>query len=948
MPLINSLVPAAMSEYIRKVNNSNAHSPAISPNAATQFKPSEIPDLFFAFLGSIPERNPGEHLRNAELVHGNRGNLSAKAFLELVAFSISNNLEDLAPTDEILLNLLRNSAVDVAWLKALKESANPQAQAVFQAAFESAIRCSDMELAAALLEAGADPYQPIKIHEQEIPGVVEYHERTNPRSGLLYTYPWLIMPALELSFALGEVEIAKCLTEYGATTNGIIWRGDLGPFELVALGRHGRRTHGAVSESQEKDDEMWEFLLSSDIPFNDKDICQAFRLAAPDDDLTHRVLLRTLVKRKTLPPPEALAYALVADDQAMVEGLIGTVTLKGLEDSLEWSPLNAMIDRGLPVSDERRLHNVWIMLDHGADPMYKSWRVNGRLLEANNYAPSCPLQEAARYGNARIVQLILEYGTYQGEAVQLRDALEESIEIEDIETADVLLDYGAEPTIDFIATAIDTGFVDMVERIIDCGIPYSAECDSDPRDRFRSPLTAAVNSGSSVMIGLVLNSYPELYDCKALEAAVWVALRKKHGYSTVQVILERRSDCIFSCVHECLALAMAISHRNLSLMNILLRRGIRLEDDRVLGFGFLYEVWIDVPNDVFQPGLPFDQIATTEASLRYFIRVNDKGVLRYLLDNGVVPIPRDFTDAVYYSHSHLIDLFVEYGGYKNGPAREEDALQMACEQEDENIVRKLLGYKAVVNRHYRAITDGRNQTRTPLQTAALVGNIPIIELLLAAGADIDAPASQYTGATALQFAAMNGHLAVARRLIGLHADCNAPAAIRKGRTALEGAAEHGRLEMANLLLQSGVLTTGPGQRQYIRALIFALANGHVALADFLRKFRTWTEDDEYLFAKEDWRNSLVTESDEGSSSGGSDVESSSGGSDVVDDLRSRAEEIVDALIEEENNGSRDGHPARNLRGQVVDNGTWFPVEATVDDMMDDASQDPFFGWIGTP
>lgn len=76
--------------------------------------------------------------------------------------------------------------------------------------------------------------------------------------------------------------------------------------------------------------------------------------------------------------------------------------------------------------------------------------------------------------------------------------------------------------------------------------------------------------------------------------------------------------------------------------------------------------------------------------------------------------------------------------------------------------------------------------RTPLMRAAFEGNLPAVQRLLAAGADVNA--ADADGDTALMFAAYKGHAAVVHLLLAHGADLRARA--RNGWTA-ERAAELG-------------------------------------------------------------------------------------------------------------------------------------------------------------
>ncbi|KAM5351190.1 hypothetical protein ACJ41O_003913 [Fusarium nematophilum] len=153
--------------------------------------------------------------------------------------------------------------------------------------------------------------------------------------------------------------------------------------------------------------------------------------------------------------------------------------------------------------------------------------------------------------------------------------------------------------------------------------------------------------------------------------------------------------------------------------------------------------------------------------------------------------------------------------------------------------------------------------RTAFQAAVESGDVDIMELLLEAGADVNAPPADDSGATALQIAAATGQIGIARRLIALGADVDADGARAHGRTALEAAAEHGRLDMVHFLVEAGAKILEPtgteakrsvgvhgrsdggtavatplvATRQFWRAKRLAAKNGHSATARLLKMLR---------------------------------------------------------------------------------------------------------------
>ncbi|PKS08089.1 hypothetical protein jhhlp_005364 [Lomentospora prolificans] len=142
--------------------------------------------------------------------------------------------------------------------------------------------------------------------------------------------------------------------------------------------------------------------------------------------------------------------------------------------------------------------------------------------------------------------------------------------------------------------------------------------------------------------------------------------------------------------------------------------------------------------------------------------------------------------------------------------------------------------------------------RYALQAAVESGDAEMIDMLIAAGANVNAPAAYESGATALQIAASTGQIGTARKLISLGADVNADRAVVHGRMALEAAAERGRLDMVQFLLESGAGITGDHERVYYRSIRFARKSGYGAVVKLIEKWKREhygddEEDDSDLF-----------------------------------------------------------------------------------------------------
>jgi len=118
-----------------------------------------------------------------------------------------------------------------------------------------------------------------------------------------------------------------------------------------------------------------------------------------------------------------------------------------------------------------------------------------------------------------------------------------------------------------------------------------------------------------------------------------------------------------------------------------------------------------------------------------------------------------------------------------------------------------------------------NAKGPPLHAAAMGGNLAVLEALVGMGAD--AKATDPDGKTALHFSAMRGQVAVMRRMVELGVDVEA--VNHSGFTALGMTAAAGQVAALEALLGMGASVNG-GE---IPALFLAAITGHVAAAEAL-------------------------------------------------------------------------------------------------------------------
>jgi ankyrin repeat protein len=124
--------------------------------------------------------------------------------------------------------------------------------------------------------------------------------------------------------------------------------------------------------------------------------------------------------------------------------------------------------------------------------------------------------------------------------------------------------------------------------------------------------------------------------------------------------------------------------------------------------------------------------------------------------------------------------------------------------------------------------------QTALQAASANGHLSIVNLLLDAGANVDAPGGNNGGRTALTLAALNGHQEIVQRLLDAGANINIAPHKYAGRTPLQGAAEYGHIKIVKLLLEKGAQINAPVAHYSARtALTAAAGGGHWKVVDLL-------------------------------------------------------------------------------------------------------------------
>ena len=251
------------------------------------------------------------------------------------------------------------------------------------------------------------------------------------------------------------------------------------------------------------------------------------------------------------------------------------------------------------------------------------------------------------------------------------------------------------------------------------------------------------------------------------------------------------------------------------------------DDDRLLS-------WItDNSLETALKSLCLIKSSTVKASMAKLLwsalRVDNRPVLKILIQAGTCHAARNSN-----GETLLQAVCGRQFGYRPHEGFNNEELRAAANHSRLDLVRLLIDAGADVN---APASEGGKRTRggwTTLQEAAGEGHLALVQLLLEAGADVNAPAGKNFGRTALQAAVENGDLPLVQLLLEAGADVNAPAGKGCGRTALQAAAEEGHLALVQLLLEAGADVDAPAGKEYGHtALQAAVENGDLALVQLL-------------------------------------------------------------------------------------------------------------------
>ncbi|KAB8290368.1 hypothetical protein EYC80_010801 [Monilinia laxa] len=420
----------------------------------------------------------------------------------------------------------------------------------------------------------------------------------------------------------------------------------------------------------------------------------------------------------------------------------------------------------------------------------------GDSIEDQDQSWSRPLHCAAYQGHKKMVQLLLDAGadiraTQDGRST----ALEVAASRHHDNVIQVLLERGANINdVSNSGTALEgacfSGDIKLVQKLLAIG------ADVNPESKFGStPLKAAARKGHADIVRLLLEKGASIdeyddYNGTALQTAAWAG-----QIEVVRMLLENGASVNaqggnFGSALQCAADATSLYNNigaTIELLKLLLDYGA----DVNMGGG----PW----------GSPFAAAVRGFGSMESNNGDIDPRILLLLGRGADVNAPHGKSgNALIAAASHgnikLMSLILDRGADINALTDYGDtALAIASDtfwKAYPNAVKFLLDRGADVNLHFSSV--GYSLGGPPIQRAAKRGRLEIVQMLVNAGADLNAGAGR--AGTALCAAASNGHIEICQLLLNLGADIHAGG---MNGTGLHGAAEWGHVEILRLLLANG-------------------------------------------------------------------------------------------------------------------------------------------------
>ena len=432
------------------------------------------------------------------------------------------------------------------------------------------------------------------------------------------------------------------------------------------------------------------------------------------------------------------------------------------------------------------------------------------------------VQIAAHQGNMELIRLFWNAGAnINAPAYQEggRTALQAAIEHGDHMVIDFLLAAGA----DVNAAAADKYGTSALAAAI---------MHQDPN------LVSSIVKAGAMRMKMKMTTSPRYCEVTALAAAT-----ATRDVDTVRILLLTAPGTI---PVDSAALQAAVANDDIELLRILLAARVNSNSHRERNYGFsaLCTAVLNERHELAQILLASQidpNIHPLDAT--WFMRYLPKTREWIYTNRHASP----WNLAIQSKNLRLVRIFLEAGADPNHTSRwrtcRKPYLWVAIEQGHIPLMQMLLQAGADVNFELDPNVHGKNTpagyhayggTETALGYVAYKGQTDNVRLLLKAGARPNTPAQGRFSRTALQAAAERGHEDVVDILIEAGADVNAPPSSYGGVTALQAAAIKGFLRMARVLIEAGAdVNAAAAKKEGRTALTGAAECGRIDMLQYL-------------------------------------------------------------------------------------------------------------------
>lgn len=453
---------------------------------------------------------------------------------------------------------------------------------------------------------------------------------------------------------------------------------------------------------------------------------------------------------------------------------------------------------GLPAKwyDENDLLEVAV--GAGLKDMVQLLLVEGDLSSTRKNARNLGLKLAASKGCLEIVRLLLIAGA-------------------DLNDTEVPLDNSSDPKT-ALSCAAEGGHLEVVRDLLRSNADVSARFETSGM----TPLHEAALNGhyniARVLLQAGANIKRTAWRKLATRPASALELASAQGHvPVVRLLVASNSSMSWG-------LNAAARYGHLDAVNVLLESGAEIDDLNRTRTTALLQAVVGGHLAIVQRLLEVKANFEAFSQLNTFMEHRFCTPLHIASGKGSTDIVRMLVDA----GANINAVNTRNGNEKSSDAVsriEDTGSEYSCDGSEEDIDED-------PHLKYLSALDFGGDTLTPLQLAAYRGHTQTVQLLISAGANVNAE-PQMCRLTALQSAAFEGHLDTFHVLMKANADVNASATGADGLTALQGASERGHVHIVQLLLRAYADVNAPASARGATALQSAAAGRHLEIIQLL-------------------------------------------------------------------------------------------------------------------